>query len=114
MAYIDEAGDDGIRTVTPIDPSGASEWFVLGAFVVPIHEGAFVQQWLLEALRRLRSRQRSDIHFAKLDDERKEIVCTYLAGLNFRWFVSVSHKPSMQGYRNRRAEVVKSKSYFYD
>ena len=38
VAYIDEAGDDGIRTVAPLDARGASEWFVLGAFVVPIHE----------------------------------------------------------------------------
>ena len=113
-AYIDEAGDDGIRTVAPQDPNGASEWFVLGAFVVPIHEDAFVQQWLNEALSRLKSRQRTDIHFAKLDEERKEIVCKYLASLNFRWFASVSHKPNMRGYRNTRAEVVRSKNYFYN
>lgn len=112
--YIDEAGDDGIRTVAPIDPHGASEWFVLGAFVVPINEDAFVQQWLTEALSRLKSRQRTDIHFAKLDDPRKEIVCRYLEGLNFRWFVSVSHKPNMRGYRNTKAEVVRSKNYFYN
>ena len=114
VAYIDEAGDDGIRSVSPIDPNGASEWFVLGAFVVPIHEDAFVQQWLNEALARLKSRQRGDIHFAKLDDGRKKIVCNYLGGLNFRWFVSVSHKPNMRGYRNTRAEVFRSKNYFYN
>lgn len=114
VAYIDEAGDDGIRTVAPIDPAGASEWFVLGAFVVPVHEDAFVQQWLNEALRRLKSRQRTDIHFAKLDDGRKETLCRYLESLNFRWFVSVSHKPNMRGYRNTRAEVVRSKNYFYN
>lgn len=114
VAYIDEAGDDGIKTVAPIDPNGASEWFVLGAFVVPIHEDAFVQQWLTEALHRLKSRQRSDIHFAKLDDGRKETLCRYLETLNFRWFVSVSHKPNMRGHRNTRAEIVKSKNYFYN
>lgn len=114
VVYIDEAGDDGIRTVAPIDPNGASEWFVLGAFVVPIHEDAFVQQWLTGALAKLKSRQRTDIHFAKLDNERKEIVCRHLEALNFRWFVSVSHKPNMRGYRNTKAEVVRSKNYFYN
>jgi hypothetical protein len=114
VAYIDEAGDDGIRTVAPIDPGGASEWFVLGAFVVPTHEDAFVQQWLTEAMRRLMSKQRSDIHFAKLNDARKEVVCQYLASLNFRWFVSVSHKPNMRGHRNTRAELVRSRNYFYN
>lgn len=102
VAYIDEAGDDGIRTVAPIDPKGASEWFVLGAFVVPIHEDTFVQQWLSEAMNRLKLHQRRDIHFAKLDDGRKEIICKYLEGLNFRWFVSVSHKPNMRGYRKKK------------
>ena len=114
VAYIDEAGDDGIRKVAPIDPGGASEWFVLGAFVVPISEDAFVQKWLNEALARLQSRQRTDIHFAKLDDGRKEVVCNYLQSLNFRWFVSVSHKPNMRWYRNRRAETALSKNYFYN
>jgi hypothetical protein len=114
VAYIDEAGDDGIRTVAPVDPNGASEWFVLGAFVVPIREDAFVQRWLGEALSKLKSHQRSDIHFAKLDEGRKEIVCKHLETLNFRWFVSVSHKPNMRGYRNTRAEAARSKNYFYN
>jgi Protein of unknown function (DUF3800) len=35
IAYIDESGDDGLSKVQPIDPNGASEWFVLGAIVVP-------------------------------------------------------------------------------
>ena len=34
IAYIDESGDDGIRRVRPIDPGGASEWFVISAFVI--------------------------------------------------------------------------------
>ncbi|WP_158745677.1 DUF3800 domain-containing protein [Acidisphaera sp. L21] len=114
VAYIDEAGDDGIKSVAPIDSTGASEWFVLGAFVVPIHDDAFVQQWLVEAMSRINSPQRRDIHFAKLDDRRKEILCEYLSTLTFRWFVSVSHKPNMRGYRNTRAELVHARNYFYN
>jgi hypothetical protein len=112
--YIDESGDDGIKTVTPIDVAGASEWFVLAGFVVPLAEDHFVQQWLVEALSRIKSPQRKNIHFSKLDDGRKEIVCQYLATLNFRWFVAVSHKPNMRGYRNTRAERVGSRNYFYN
>ena len=29
VAYIDEAGDAGLKTVRPLDPSGASEWLIL-------------------------------------------------------------------------------------
>jgi hypothetical protein len=113
-AYIDEAGDDGIRAVAPIDAMGASEWFVLGAFVVPIHEDAFVRQWLVGAMNRLKISHHSDIHFAELNSAKKEIICQYLASLNFRWFVAVSHKPNMRGYRNTKAERVRSKNYFYN
>ncbi|MDR3529022.1 MAG: DUF3800 domain-containing protein [Rhodopila sp.] len=69
---------------------------------------------MTELLARIKTHQRSDIHFAKLDDTRKELVCRYLESLNFRWFVSVSHKPNMRGHRNTRAERVRSKNYFYN
>lgn len=114
VAYIDEAGDDGLRFVAPLDPKGASEWFVIGAFVVPISEDAFVRQWLQEALNILNVTQRKDIHFVKLSDYKKELLCSYLASLNFRWFVAISHKPNMRQYRNTRAELVRSKNYFYN
>ena len=29
VAYIDEAGDQGLRKVKPIDPDGASEWLIV-------------------------------------------------------------------------------------
>ena len=35
VAYIDESGDDGLARVKPLDPDGASEWFVLGSIVMP-------------------------------------------------------------------------------
>jgi len=34
IAYIDEAGDFGLRNIAPIDPRGASEWLVLAAVVI--------------------------------------------------------------------------------
>jgi hypothetical protein len=34
VAYIDESGDDGLTRVRPIDPDGATEWFVISAVVV--------------------------------------------------------------------------------
>jgi hypothetical protein len=34
IAYVDEAGDFGLRNVSPIDRSGASEWLILSAVVI--------------------------------------------------------------------------------
>jgi len=36
VAYIDEAGDDGLRAVKPISNPGSSEWLVLSAVVLVI------------------------------------------------------------------------------
>ena len=34
VAYIDEAGDDGLRAVKPLSRPGSSEWLILSAVVV--------------------------------------------------------------------------------
>jgi hypothetical protein len=34
IAYIDEAGDDGLQQVKPSDPGAASEWLVLSCLLI--------------------------------------------------------------------------------
>lgn len=34
ILYIDEAGDDGLTRVRPIDENGASEWLIIGGVLV--------------------------------------------------------------------------------
>lgn len=115
VAYIDEAGDDGLKRVRPIDPGGASEWFVLGAYVVEADRVPSVPVRVRGLLDHIRARQRSDIHFARLAPERRAALCEQLIGYPARCFVVVSHKPNMRRYRNPRAEQVSGgKNIFYN
>lgn len=36
VAYIDEAGDAGLKKVRPIDAVGATEWLCLGAVLIKV------------------------------------------------------------------------------
>ncbi|MGX9966497.1 DUF3800 domain-containing protein [Roseomonas sp. F4] len=116
VAYIDEAGDDGIKRVRPIDPGGASEWFVLGAYVVEADKAPETPQRVRTILEAMKASQRSDVHFARLGASRRLIACQELAKhRSTRCFMAISHKPNMRGYRNPRAERVGGgKNVFYN
>jgi hypothetical protein len=48
----------------------------------------------------MNSHQLRDIHFAKLSDTRKSLLCTMLAEKHVRLFTIISNKQNMQGYKN--------------
>lgn len=114
VAYVDEAGDDGITSVYPLDQNGATQWFALGAAVVPISEDENLKDWVNGAAHLAGIRRRSDIHFRKMNDHKRKIICNNLANKNFRSFIVVTDKTNMRGYRNKLAESVSSKNYFYN
>ncbi|WP_425482839.1 DUF3800 domain-containing protein [Aureimonas leprariae] len=66
LAYIDEAGDPGIRTVAPIDPKGASEWFVVGCTVMRATNEPKLVDLVRSIKVDIRSTQRPDLHFRYL------------------------------------------------
>jgi hypothetical protein len=115
VAYIDESGDDGLARVKPIDPDGATEWFVLSAIVVPSEmrrEAIWVQQILAD----LKLHQRRTLHFQPLGKQRQLAVCEKLAALPVRCFTIVSNKQNMKGHKNPRAERVSysaGRTWFY-
>lgn len=113
IAYIDEAGDDGIRKVSPIDPMGSSEWFVLAAVVVGAHREAEVLPWVKAIVSNLKQHQRKDIHYRNLSQHKRVMVCELISDLPIRCFVAISNKKNMRGYRNLRAEKIPSKNWFY-
>lgn len=114
IAYIDEAGDFGLRNIAPIDPRGASEWLVLAAVVVR----AEAEPNLVGEFRRLRTAikntQSPAMHFRSLSDRQKKAVCTWLASINCRLFVVISNKQNMRRHRNRRAaQASHTSAWFY-
>lgn len=112
-AYIDEAGDDGISRVKPIDENGSSEWFVMSAVIVR----KSAEQPMIEMVRRMRQqfgdRQRADIDFRDLAEHQKEQYCGEIGRAKLRSIVVVSHKPNMRGYKNPRAAKMGNRNSFY-
>ncbi len=106
IAYIDESGDDGLRSnLRPDAPQGASEWMVITAVVVRVDTvDSRTVEWTREIIRDLGQHQTTHLHFHKLKEDKKRQVCRAIAALPLRCFVVLSHKRNMLHHRNLRAE----------
>ena len=113
VVYIDEAGDFGLNAVAPIDQRGASEWFVMSAAVVRKRNEKNVPRWLKEIRDAARNNQSIDLHFRKLSDRQKRIVCEMTAKFNIRLFVVVSNKINMRQYKNNYARNISNHRHWF-
>lgn len=114
IIYVDEAGDFGTRTVSPIDPRGASEWMILGAIVIRKEDESKAPAWLKSMRDAAKIFQPPSLHFRTLQDRQKTIVCAELAKLRARAFVVISNKRNMRRYSNPRAGYISAhKHWFY-
>jgi Protein of unknown function (DUF3800) len=113
IAFIDEAGDTGLKAVRPIDPAGATEWLCLSAVLIKARQTADVASWVRSILGKANIRH-PDLHYRYLSDAQKRIAVNEIAKLPVRAFVLASNKKNMRGYRNARAEIVQSKQWFYN
>ena len=106
VAYFDEAGDPGVKTVSPIDPNGASEWFSVGCVVVRAANEPKLVGLVRDIKIAIRSTQSPDLHFRTLVERNKKPVCDAVAAADLRLFAVVSNKKNMRNYRNPQAEAV--------
>ncbi|MCK8788095.1 DUF3800 domain-containing protein [Roseomonas sp. NAR14] len=107
VAFIDEAGDDGLRLIRTESAPGASEWFILSAVLVRIERETETVTWAAQLLDALKQPQLAHLHFRTLRDDRKTLVCDRLANPPLRIFTVLSHKRNMQGYINNNAAAAK-------
>jgi Protein of unknown function (DUF3800) len=118
IAFIDEAGDPGISRVKPIDPTGGSEWLVIGGVVIEARRELEPVQWVRSLLTNVGLGQRRELHFRDLAEWRKPLVCQEAATRPLRIFAMLSNKKNMRGHTNPRAEAkanpLTSKQYFYN
>ncbi|WP_334130055.1 DUF3800 domain-containing protein [Sneathiella sp.] len=113
VAYIDEAGDDGLKVIRPMDQSGSSEWLILSAVVVRAEREQEVKGWVKSIQDELWNYHSKTIHFAKLNQNKKLFVCDALSKLGARYFVVCSNKKNMLRYENPRASKIPSTNWFY-
>ena len=119
VAYIDEAGDLGLKRLRPKHPKGASEWFVLAGVVVSRPNELNARRWLEQMLEATRGQQiegqRQSLHFRNLSDPHKTLVCEMLAALPVRCFIVASHKKSLLTWRPSPGLVqMDNRDWFYN
>jgi len=113
--FVDEAGDPGIRNVSPLHPNGSSEWFTMAAVVIDQTRDADTVEWVRSIKEAVRQTQRADLHYAKLPiGGRRREACEMLSALPCRAFVVASHKINMSGFENSRAAKRDSQNFFYN
>jgi hypothetical protein len=115
VAFVDEAGDTGLRAIQPVDANGASEWMAMGAIVMR----ADLERKLPALGRRMREllgvRQKPDIHFRNLSPAKRLLAGQLLTKCPLTAFVVVSNKVNLRGYRNEAAEQkYDAKQWFYN
>jgi hypothetical protein len=113
VLYIDEAGDDGLTKVRPIDPDGATEWLILSGYLIRSENENLCREWLSEISADIKS-QSSLIHFRDLSPRKGTRATELLATHPARAFVVASNKKNMRGYKNERAAQAGGKQWFYN
>ena len=114
IAFIDEAGDAGLKTVRPIDAVGGTEWLCLGAVVIKVEHEATATTWIRSILTKAGIADRANLHYRRLNNDQKRIAVSELAKLPVKAFVLASNKKNMRGYHNPRAERAGSQQWFYN
>src|ERR1700692_2173873 len=89
-AFIDEAGDPGLKTVRPIDAVGGTEWLCLGAVVIRATHDKNVVRWVRSIMTAADVRNRTDLHYRDLPNFRRKIVCAEMSKFPIRAFVLAS------------------------
>jgi hypothetical protein len=113
VAYVDEAGDPGVKAKQP-DPDGASEWFVLAATVVSVQRENDVVDWVRDMREAVRAQQRTALHYRNLSPSNRQRVCRMVATKHVRLFAVASHKTNMRGRQNPRIGKPLGRGEFYN
>lgn len=114
VLFIDEAGDDGLTRVKPIDADGASEWLVISGVLVRAEDEGRTRVWLDQIRQDINSLQSPLLHFKKLSPTKRVRAACMLGELPVRIFTVCSNKKNMRGYHNVRAAVAGGKQWFYN
>lgn len=114
VLFVDEAGDDGLRRVRPIDANGASEWLCIGALLIRADNESAVVDWVREIRSDISATQGPGLHFKKLSPTKRLRACQLLANKPIVGFVVCSNKKNMRGWTNPRAAIQGGRQWFYN
>lgn len=113
--FVDEAGDDGVKAYLNPKNDYSSEWFVLGGIVSKESDENDLVKLVNTATGKAGMPLGRDLHFARMNDKKRKIICREFSKGKFRWFSVLSHKDNVRGYRNERAAFTSgSQNYLYN
>lgn len=102
VVYIDESGDTGLEAVKPT-PGGATEWLVLSGLVVKIEDDTKLVSWIGDLQADFTSKTPT-LHFNRLLDFKRSLVCAALAKKPCTCFVVMSNKKNIERYKNPKLD----------
>lgn len=114
VLYIDEAGDDGLKRVKPIDKNGGSEWLCIGGLLVRAQYEADTVQWVKDIRADINAVQGPALHYRDLSPTKRRRACELLAEQPCRFFSVASNKKNMRGHNNTRAAKRGGKQWYYN
>lgn len=100
VLFIDEAGDDGLKRVMPIDNQGSSEWLVISGLLVRAEDESKCRAWLDHIRNDIDATQSDVLHYRKLSLTKRRRSAELLSALPVRSFTVCSNKKNMRGYNN--------------
>lgn len=113
IAYIDEAGDDGLgKPRGPAQSGGQSSWLILGAMIVPADRDRLVPSWKREIRARFPTKRSRDLHWRKLNHNQRVVVSSDLASLPIHAALALFHKVAIPG--SPQEETFKKPGYLYN
>lgn len=103
--FIDEAGDDGFETVSPIDPGGSSEYFVMAGVLIRYQRRAELIDHINAIKQSVGLQPSQELHFRDLAADQQLPTIKQLAKFQAGLVAVVSNKRNMREYRNLRVEA---------
>lgn len=114
VAYVDEAGDPGLKNLRPDTATGSSEWFVLAGIVLAKEYELVAREWVAAMIEDTGRNQRRDLHFRDLHTGHKNFVCSTVANYPVRCFAVCSHKKSLLDWpHNPVLKEMRNQDWFY-
>ena len=106
ILYVDEAGDDGLRSLKPENPAGSSEWLCLAGYLIRASVEHEMAKRLADMRATLRLQSSAVLHYRNLNPTQRLLACQTLAKDKARAFVVCSYKRTMLNHDNPRAAAV--------
>ncbi len=83
VAYIDEAGDEGLGKLKAGASRGQSKWLVIGGILIREEHDRELTVWRDEVMAKFPAKNRRDLHFRDLNHHQKVVAVQHLASKPF-------------------------------